>query len=105
MISTTLIILLVLILVIWIVIEVKRMKHKVFAILLIALILFAYMGYAMISKNNDINLGTMDGLTKATKIYFSWINSAFLNMKSLTMNAIKMDWKGNQNNTETDEDS
>lgn len=105
MISTTLIILLVLIAVIWVIIEVKRMKHKVFALLLIALIIFAYMGYAMISKNNDLNLKTMDGLTKATKIYFSWVNSAFLNMKSLTMNAIRMDWKGNQNNTETDEDS
>lgn len=84
-----------LIIVIWIVIEVKRMKHKIFAIFLIALILFLYISSTFVFKGHDINFKTVSGMTTATKLYFSWLGSIFGNMKSITTSAVKMDWKGN----------
>jgi len=43
-----------------------------------------------------VDLKTVPGLFKAVKIYFSWLGSVLGNMKSITTNAIKMDWNGNQ---------
>jgi len=86
----------VLIIAIWVLIEIKRMKHKVFAIILIALILFSYISASLIFRGQDINFKTVPGLIKATKIYFSWIGSVFLNIKSITTNAVKMDWSVNE---------
>jgi glucan phosphoethanolaminetransferase (alkaline phosphatase superfamily) len=94
MLSVGVVIVLLLVLGIWILIEIRKMKHKLFAIFLIALILFAYVTFSMTIKDKDVDLKTVDGLAKATKIYFSWLGSAFLNLKSLTTNAIKMNWTG-----------
>ncbi|MCF7910066.1 hypothetical protein K9L16_00135 [Candidatus Pacearchaeota archaeon] len=77
---------------IWIVIELKRFRHKISAIILIALILFFYLSLTFVFKNNDLNFGTIDGLTQGTKLYFSWLGSIFDNIKEITLNAIKMDW-------------
>jgi len=101
MLSTSVIIVLLLVLGIWILIEVKRMRHKIFAVFLIALILFTYISFTVIIKNNDVDLKTVDGLAKATKLYFSWIGFAFFNVKSITTNAIRMDWAGGQNSNRT----
>lgn len=101
MLSTGVIIVSILILGIWILIEVKRMKHKFFAIFLIALILFSYVSFSAIMKNNNIDLKTVEGLSKATKLYFLWLGSAFGNMKSITTNAIKMDWSQEQISNQT----
>lgn len=86
----------VLIIAIWIIIEVKRLKHKLFAIFLIGLILFAYLSFTFSLRGQDIDFKTVPGMIEASKIYFSWIGSAFSNMKSITSNAIKMDWGINE---------
>jgi len=96
MLSTGAIIISVCILAIWILIEIKRMKHKFFAIFLIALILFTYVSFSITMKNNNLDLKTIEGLSKATKLYFLWLGSAFGNVKSITANAIKMDWSEGQ---------
>jgi hypothetical protein len=101
MLSIGVIVVSVLILGIWILIEVKRMRHKFFAIFLILLILFTYVSFSITMKNNDVNLKTIDGLTKATKLYFLWLGSAFGNMKSITTNAVKMDWSAQQISPQT----
>jgi len=101
MLSTGVIIVSVLVLGIWILIEVKRMRHKFFAIFLIALILFSYISFSVTMKNNDVDLTSVDGLTKATKLYFLWLGSAFGNMKSITANAVKMDWSQAQASNQT----
>ena len=97
MIGMSVIILSVLIIAIWIVIEIKRLKHKLFAIFLIVLILFAYVSVTLTLKNQDIDIKTIAGATSATKIYFSWLINIFGNVKSITGDAIKMDWAGEQN--------
>lgn len=80
---------------IWIIIEIKRMKHKIFAIFLIALILFLYFTFTLATNGKDINFKTVDGIKSAGQIYFSWFGSFFSNLKELTSNVIHMDWKGN----------
>src|SRR3989339_540625 len=83
---------------IWIFVELRRFKHKFFAILLIALILFSYFGFVVTLKRKDINYKSIDGLQNVAKLYFIWIGSIFKNFKTITTNAIKLDWKGDASN-------
>jgi len=90
--GVTLFITAVLIIAIWVVIEVKRLKHKMFAILLIGLILFSYLSAAIIFRGHEVDLKTPTGLFGAGKIYFAWVVSVSSNFMKLSANAIKMDW-------------
>jgi len=92
-IGTTLFVIAILIVAIWVVIEIKRFRHKVFAIFLIALILFTYLSFTVVIKKHDVDLKTVPGMVEASKLYFSWLGSVFGNLKSITTHAIKMDWK------------
>lgn len=92
-IGLTLIFLIVIIIGIWLIIEVKRLKHKVFAIFLILLILFSYLSFAVVIKGKDIDLKTVGGWKTATKLYYSWLVNAFHNVKAVTSYASKQDWK------------
>jgi len=92
----TLFVIAVLIIGIWIIIEMKRMKHKLFAIFLIALILLLYLSSTIVFKGQDIQWNSVSGLIDGTKLYFSWFGSLFTNMKSITSYAVKMDWKSNE---------
>lgn len=82
----------VLIIGIWILIELKRLRHKMFALFLIGLILFLYITMSFTFKDQNINFESTDGIIKAGKIYFAWIGSAFQNVKTISGNALNMDW-------------
>jgi len=99
-ISTTLIIIAVVIVAIWIIIEAKRMKHKIFAIFLIALILFTYLSFTIVMRNHDVDLKTPSGMYEGVKLYFSWLVSILGNFKEITAHAINLDWSGD-NETQT----
>lgn len=92
----TLLIVLILIIAIWIFVEVKRFRHKAFAIFLIILILFTYISFVAVIKGKDLNLSTTEGLKEAGQLYVTWLGSVFKNLKSLTANAINMNWKVNE---------
>jgi len=81
---------------IWIVIELKRVRHKIFAIFLIGLILFLYFSSSFVFKEEEIDFKNISGITTAGKLYFTFLGSIFGNLKTITTNAIKMDWKGNE---------
>ena len=98
-IGVTLLIIAVLIVSIWVIIEIKRLKHKLFAIFLIALILFGYVSFAFVMKGHDLDLKSVPGLIDASKIYMSWLGSAFANMKSVTSYAVKKDWGAEENSS------
>lgn len=93
-IAVTIIIIALVIALIWILVELRRFKHKFFAILLIAMILASYFGFVVTLKGKDINYKSIDGLQTVVKLYFIWIGSIFKNFKTITANAIKLDWKG-----------
>ena len=95
MIGLTLIIILLVVAGIWLLFELRRFKHKLVAILLIALILFTYFSFVSVLKNQNIDYKTVPGVLKASQLYFSWLGSVFGNFKTITTSAIKMDWKGN----------
>ena len=81
---------------IYVLVELKRFRHKIFAIFLIALILFVYLSATYVFKGRNVDLKTVPGFIEATKIYFNWLLSAFGNLKTITTNAIHMDWGGNR---------
>jgi hypothetical protein len=98
-IGVTLLIVGVLIASIWIIVEIKRLRHKIFAIFLIALILFSYLSFTLVIKEENLNLTSVSGLTHASKVYVSWLGSMISNMKSITIYAVHQDWKGDKNET------
>lgn len=97
-ISSTIILLSVIVVVIWVLVEAKRLKHKIVAIGLIVLIIFSYLSFFAVFNGQNLDLRSPIGLADATKIYFSWMGSIFTNLKMLTSNAIRLDWKP-ENNT------
>lgn len=95
-IGSTFFILCILIVGIWVLIEIKRLKHKIFAIFLIGLILFSYISFATIFKESDLDFKTTEGLIEGGQIYFAWLLSIGGNFMSITSNVIKMDWGVNE---------
>jgi len=98
-IGTTLLIVGILIIGIWIFIEFKRFKHKLLAIFLIILIIFTYVSFLVTLKGKDIDFKSIDGIREGGTLYFSWLGSVFGNLKTITTNAIRMDWKPEDNVT------
>jgi len=92
-IGVTLLVIAVLLIAIWVIFEVKRFRHKIFAIFLIVLILFTYLSFVAVLKEQDLNFKSINGVSEAGKLYFSWLGSLFGNLKSITTHAIDMDWK------------
>ena len=86
----------ILIISIWVIIEIKRLKHKLFAIFLIALILSVYFSFTFVIQGQDVDFKTVPGIIKATKIYFSWLCFVFENLKTITTDAIHMNWEINK---------
>ena len=83
---------------IWVLIEVKRLKHKLFAIAMVGLIIFGYISFVSCTSGENLDLTTVAGLTDASKIYFSWLGMVFGNFKTITSNVVKMDWETNETN-------
>jgi len=90
--GVTLIIVLAIVVAIWIFIEVKRMRHKVFAFFVIGLILFSYISATAVFSGKEIDLGSVEGLVQATGIYFSWLAHVGANIGVATASVIRMDW-------------
>ncbi|MEK6824119.1 MAG: hypothetical protein AABY06_03730 [Nanoarchaeota archaeon] len=94
-IAMTIIIIALVVVLIWIFLELRRFKHKFFAIFLIVLILFSYFGFVVTLKGKNIDYKSVDGIQNVAKLYFVWMGGIFKNFKSITAHAIKLDWKGN----------
>jgi len=96
MIALVLIIISLLIVGIYAIAEFRKVKHQIWAVAIIALLLFAYISFTLVLKGREIDYGTASGLFQATKIYFSWLFGIFGNFKTITGNAIDMDWGVNE---------
>jgi|SRR3989344_1335371 len=89
----------VVIIAIWVIVEFKRLRHKMFAIFLIVLILFSYLSFSYVLKGKDINLKSVSGIIEGGKFYFLWLGSMFGNAKSITSYVVKMNWRSNETST------
>jgi disulfide bond formation protein DsbB len=92
LVSPTVLIVIAVIVVIWVAIEAKRLKHKLFAFLLIGLILFTYISFTVVIQKHDIDLTTVSGMIEAGGLYFSWLGSIVTNIVEVTAHAINLDW-------------
>ena len=80
---------------IWIIIEIRRFRHKLFAIFLIMFILFLYISVIVVFNGQETDLTSISGILSATKLYFSWIGSLGGNIKTIAANVIHLDWSYN----------
>lgn len=94
--GTALFVVAVLIIAVYVFIELKRFQHKLFAIVVIALILFTYLSASVIFKDKGLDFSSPEGMIEGTKVYFSWLGSLFGNFRSITSHAIQMDWGANE---------
>jgi len=81
---------------IWLLFGFKRMKHKFVAIILIGLLLSGFYSFKVAFKGKEISRNNISDVGKIFKTYFSWFGTAFGNLKTITGQAVKMDWSGNQ---------
>ncbi|VVB82263.1 Uncharacterised protein [uncultured archaeon] len=86
----------ILVVLIYVLFEFKRMRHKLFALFLIGLILFAFFSFNFVFAGKNIQLNSLPDFQKAAQMYFSWLGNAFHNIQIVTTNAIKMNWQGNK---------
>ncbi len=93
--TTSILILAAIILVVWVLVEFKRFRHQIFAIFLIIFIVFLYVGAVKVFKDTSVDFSSPSGMVDAGKLYFSWLFSAFGNIKTITSNVIHTDWSGN----------
>jgi len=74
----------------------KKLKHELFAIFLIMLLLFGAFSFTMAFKGKNISFNSLLDLEKVAKIYFSWLSTAFGNIKIITAQVVNMNWQGNR---------
>jgi len=85
----------VLVLAIFALVKMKYLKHKLSWIFILGLVLFVYVSFMASTIGQDMDLDSIDGIELAGKVYFNWLVNSFSNFKSLTTQAIKMDWNTN----------
>jgi hypothetical protein len=98
MIGVTFFVIAIVVVAIWLIIEMKRLKHKIFAILLIGLIIFTYVSFTVSLKGKDVDLKSIGGVIDAGKLYVAWLGGIFGNLKSVTTYAFKQDWNDYEEN-------
>jgi|WetSurMetagenome_2_1015567.scaffolds.fasta_scaffold549839_1 hypothetical protein len=75
--------------------KMRHIRHKFFIIAALLLIAFFYISASQVIGNQNLDLGTFDGVMAAGKLYFTWLVHIGGNAQQLAGNAIKMDWVGN----------
>ena len=90
--GVTIFIMAVLVIALWVVIEFSKMKHKIYAIFLIGMILFFYLSATFVFKDKAIDYSSVSGLTVATEMYLGFLKNVGINIFSLTGHATKMNW-------------
>ena len=77
-------------------IKMMHIKHKVYLILLIILILFVYVSATKVLSGQNFDFKSSSDVGKAVKLYFSWLGGVAGNFKNMVANAIKLDWRLNE---------
>jgi len=93
MISVIILVVILLSIMIWMFGDLKRKKHKLLALFFIGIFIFFVFSVLFVFRGEKVDYTTVPGLISAGKVYVNWLFGAFLNVKSITSNAIKMDWK------------
>lgn len=81
---------------IFIFLSVLRMRHKLLWIFIILIISFLIFSYVMVFKGKKVDLTTTDGVAAVAQNYLSWLGLVWDNTKTVTGDAINMNWKTNE---------
>jgi len=93
-------IVIVLIILAFVFLKMSHAKHRISLIVFILVLLFFYITVSRVFTQYDIDWKSSAGMEKGIKVYFSWLGGAFGNLKTITANAIRMDWS-QKNKTDT----
>ena len=70
-----------------------HLKDRIVWSIVLAIIGFLALGYWLVLSDKNIDFGSAEGLQTTVKLYFGWFANMFDNVKTLTGEAINMDWK------------
>ena len=73
--------------------KLNHLRHKVWIILVILIALFLYTSVSLVYKENNLTLEKTEDVFSIARVYLGWLGNGFSNMKALTGNAVKIDWK------------
>jgi hypothetical protein len=85
-----------LIIAIWLLFGFKRIKYKLLAVFLIALVLFSLFSFIIAFKGEEVSIKNISDFGRVSKIYFSWLGNFFRNIKIITGQVVSMNWQGNK---------
>lgn len=94
--------------IIFIFFKITRLEHtrRKFIIIIIILILAFFLSTLyFVAKANEIDMTTLNGLSKGMQTYSFWLLNSFKNIKSTVGYAIKMDWNPKYNISKNSENN
>jgi hypothetical protein len=74
-------------------------KHKFVWVAIIFVAVILIVGFFLSVSGKKIDYNSPEGLKTAGGLYLSWFANSFNNVKTLTGDAIKMDWTGNSSSS------
>lgn len=80
----------------WFLIEMKGLQHKIIATVLIFVLVFFYFSFSYVQEEYIANSEKYDGVIDSVKIYFAWLGHITSNFKTITANAINLNWTANE---------
>lgn len=73
----------------------KEIRHRMGMIVVILLLVFLVVSFGQLYSTHDLDLGSFEGITKAGKVYVSWLGNAFKNIGKIGGYAVKQSWDVN----------
>ena len=86
------------ILIIFLLVKFRYVKHKLTWIIIIILVVIGYTGFFISTAGQNIDLNSVEGIQIAGKLYLGWLSNSFSNLKTISSDAVKLDWSANQSN-------
>lgn len=74
------------------VVKVTSKKQELAVKAVLILFIFLILGAGYVYMSHDIDLTSADGVLSGFQIYFSWLKSIFINLKSSTSYVIHQNW-------------
>ncbi len=84
------------------VVKIKYVKHKIFIIVLIFLVLFVYGSLSLINSTHNLKINSTENFLESANIYYSWLGNTFDNVKIITGKIISLNWTSLKKNFSTD---
>ncbi len=72
--------------------KMNHLRHRLWILGLVFLALFLYTSAAIVYHENELKFDTTEGIFSSIKIYIGWLSNGFQNLKTLSGNAVDLDW-------------